>query len=113
MFQDSKEGRLFCEFSTTQLRQLQGIYRNFTSTTGSEDPGSNGEFYIMPKLQKLLCVLKEYGNSRYCGEKFQCQKSLIMNKTGSNFFYHFVNNTRITGFSSVIAIPKIIPSPPS
>ena len=70
MFQDSNEGRLFCEFSATQLRQLQGIYHNFTSTTGSEDPGSNGEFYISPKLKTLLSILKEYGNSKCSGKKF-------------------------------------------
>ena len=68
MFQDSKEGRLFCEFSATQLRQLKGVYRNYTSTTSTDEPDGNGQCYIMPKLQKLLGVLKEYGNSKYSGE---------------------------------------------
>ena len=68
MFQDSKEGRLFCEFSATQLRQLQGVYRNHTSTTSTDEPDGNGQCYIMPKLQKLLGILKEYGNSKCSGE---------------------------------------------
>ena len=59
---------MFCEFSATQLGLLQGVYRNYTSTTGSWDTGSTEEFYIMPKLQTLLSVLKEYGNSQYGGE---------------------------------------------
>ena len=68
MFQDSKEGRLFCEFSATQLRQLQSVYRNYTSTTSSDDPDGNGQCYILPKLNKLLNVLKEHGNSKYSGK---------------------------------------------
>ena len=68
LFQDSKQGRLFCEYSATQLRQLQGVYQNFTSTTSSDDPDDSGQCHIMPKLQKLLSVLKEYGNSKYSGK---------------------------------------------
>ena len=68
LFQDSKQGRLFCEYSATQLRQLQGVYQNFTSTTSSDDPDDSGQCHIMPKLQELLSVLKEYGNSKYSGK---------------------------------------------
>ena len=68
MFQDGKEGRLFCEFSATQLRQLQNVYHNFTSSSSSDDPDDNGQCYILPKLQELLNVLKEYGNSKYSGK---------------------------------------------
>ncbi|XP_073247902.1 endoribonuclease Dicer-like isoform X3 [Porites lutea] len=63
IFQDSKEGRMLCEFSATQLRLLQSVYHNYTSA-GSEDTGSTEEFYIMPKLQLLLSVLREFGNSQ-------------------------------------------------
>ena len=59
---------MFCEYSATQLRQLQGVYRNCTSTPSSNDPDGNGQCYVMPKLQELLGVLKEYGNSEYIGE---------------------------------------------
>ncbi|XP_015776860.1 PREDICTED: endoribonuclease Dicer-like [Acropora digitifera] len=53
------EGRLFCEFSATQLRQLQSVYRNYLSNSGG-DLEDSGQSYIMPKLQKLLMVLREY-----------------------------------------------------
>lgn len=69
MFQDSREGRMFCEFSATQLRQLQGVYRNFTSTTCSDGCEDNGRCYIMPKLQRLLSVLRESMFSQFKGEK--------------------------------------------
>ena len=69
MFQDSREGRMFCEFSATQLRQLQGVYRNFTSTSCSDGCKDNERCYIMPKLQKLLSVLKESKYSLSEGEK--------------------------------------------
>ena len=68
MFQDGKEERLFCEFSATQLRQLQHVYHNYTSSSSSDDPDGNGQCYILPKLQELLNVLKEYGNSKYSGK---------------------------------------------
>ncbi|CAH3192487.1 unnamed protein product, partial [Porites evermanni] len=63
IFDASKEGRMFCEFSATQLRLLQSVYHNYTST-GSEDTGNTKEFYIMPKLQRLLSLLSECGNSQ-------------------------------------------------
>ena len=69
MFQDSHQGRMFCEFSATQLRQLQGVYRNFTSTSCSDGSEDNGRCYIMPKLQKLLSVLRESKHSLSKGEK--------------------------------------------
>ncbi|KAK2567376.1 Endoribonuclease Dicer [Acropora cervicornis] len=53
------EGRLFCEFSATQLRQLQSVYRNYLSNSGG-DLDDSGQSYIMPKPQKLLMVLREY-----------------------------------------------------
>ncbi|XP_044163480.1 LOW QUALITY PROTEIN: endoribonuclease Dicer-like [Acropora millepora] len=56
------EGRLFCEFSAAQLRQLQSVYRNYLSNSGGDLENSE-QFYIMPKLQKLLMVLKEYRTS--------------------------------------------------
>ncbi|XP_068760261.1 endoribonuclease Dicer-like isoform X2 [Montipora capricornis] len=65
MFQN-KEGCLFCEFSATQLRQLQSVYCNYTSNNSCGDPEGNGQCYILPKLQKLLNILKEYRNSKYC-----------------------------------------------
>ena len=70
MFQDNRNGRMFCEFSATQLRQLQGVYSNFTSTSCSDGSDGNGQCYIMPKLQKLLTVLKEYKNAQSEGEKY-------------------------------------------
>ena len=69
IFQDRKEGRMFCEFSATQLRQLQGVYRNFTSSSGTDDFEDNGRCYMMPKLQKLLSVLRESKYSLSKGEK--------------------------------------------
>ena len=69
MFQDSPDGRMLCEFGAKQLRQLQGVYHNFTSsTTCSDDPDGNGQCYIMPKVQKLLSVLKEFNNAQSEGE---------------------------------------------
>ena len=67
MFQvNNLKGRHFCEFSATKLRELQSVYQNFTSPcTGNTDPDSNGHFFITPKLQKLLIVLKEDRNSKY------------------------------------------------
>ncbi|PFX27170.1 Endoribonuclease Dicer [Stylophora pistillata] len=59
--QSSKEGRMFCEFSATQLRQLRGIYCNFTESDGSED---SGHCSFMPKLQKLLNVFREFADSQ-------------------------------------------------
>ena len=61
---------MLCEFSSTQLRLLQSVYHNYTSA-GSEDAGSTEEFSIMPKLQLLLSVLREFGNSQNSGKKFQ------------------------------------------
>jgi len=61
---------LFFEHSAAQLRQLRGVYRNCTSTPSSNDPDGNGQCYVMPKLQKLLGVLKKYGNSKYTGENY-------------------------------------------
>jgi len=61
---------MLCEFSATQLRLLQSVYHNYTSA-GSEDAGSTEEFYIMPKLQLLLSVLREFGNSQNSGKIFQ------------------------------------------
>ena len=69
MFQDSHQGRMFCEFSAAQLRQLQGVYRNFTSTSCSDGSEDNGRCYIMSKLQKLLSVLRESKYSLSKGEK--------------------------------------------
>ena len=60
--QSSKQGRLFCEFSATQLRQLRGVYCNFTESDGSED---SGHCYFMPKLQTLLSVFREFANSQH------------------------------------------------
>ena len=60
--QSSKQGRLFCEFSATQLRQLRGIYCNFTESDGSED---SGHCYFMPKLQTLLSVFREFAYSQH------------------------------------------------
>ena len=69
MFQDCKEGRMFCEFSKTKLQQLQGVYNNYTPTTGSEETASTEELYIMPKVKQLLSVLKtDYGNEQNSGE---------------------------------------------
>ena len=69
MFQDCKEGRKFCEFSKTQLKQLQGVYNNYTSTLGSGETGSTEKLYVMPKVKELLSVLKkEYGNAQNSGE---------------------------------------------
>ena len=70
IFQNSKEGRMFCEFSATQLRLLQHVYHNNTST-GSDVTRSTEELYIMPKLQMLLSVLKKYGNSQNSGKLFK------------------------------------------
>ena len=69
MFQDCKEGRMFCEFSKTQLQQLQGVYNNYTSTLGSGETDSTEKLYVMPKVKELLSVLKkEYGNAQNSGE---------------------------------------------
>ena len=68
MFQDRQQGRMFCEFSATQLRQLQGVYHNFTSTSSSDGCEDNGRCYIMPKLQKLLNVLRKSKYSLSKGE---------------------------------------------
>ena len=65
MFQTSKEGRMFCEFSATQLRQLRGVYCNFTESDGSDD----GQCYIMPKLQELLRVFREFSSLQFGGKK--------------------------------------------
>ena len=60
---------MFCEFSKTQLQQLQGVYNNYTSTLGSGETGSTEELYVMPKVKELLSVLKkEYGNAQNSGE---------------------------------------------
>ena len=69
MFQDSQQGRMFCEFSATQLHQLRGVYDNFTSTSYSDGCEDNGRCYIMPKLQKLLSVLRESKYLLSNGEK--------------------------------------------
>lgn len=61
---------MLCEFSATQLRLLQSVYHNYTSA-GSEDAGSTEEFYIMPKLQLVLSVLREFGTSQNSGKIFQ------------------------------------------
>ena len=61
---------MLCEFSATQLRLLQSVYHNYTSA-GSKDTGNTEEFYIMPKLQLLLSVLREFGNSQNSGKIFQ------------------------------------------
>lgn len=59
---------MFCEFSATQLRQLRGIYCNFTESDGSED---SGHCYFMPKLQKLLNVFREFADSQqYEGKEY-------------------------------------------
>ena len=69
MFQDCKEGRMFCEFSKTQLQQLQGVYNNYTSTLGSGETDSTEKLYVMPKVKELLSVLKkEHGNTQNSGE---------------------------------------------
>ena len=69
MFQDCKEGRMFCEFSKTQLQQLQSVYNNYTSSLGSGETGSTEKLYVMPKVKELLSVLKkEYGNAQNRGE---------------------------------------------
>ena len=69
MFQDCKEGRMFCEFSKTQLQQLQGVYNNYTSTLGRGETDSTEKLYVMPKVKELLSVLKkEYGNAQNSGE---------------------------------------------
>ena len=69
MFQDCKEGRMFCEFSKTQLQQLQSVYNNYTSTLGSGETASTEKLFVMPKVKELLCVLKkEYGNAQNRGE---------------------------------------------
>ena len=65
--QSSKEGQLFCEFSATQLRQLQGTYCNFTERNGSED---SQHCYFTPKLEKLLSVFKEFANSQHEGKEY-------------------------------------------
>ena len=65
MFQVSYlKGQHFCEFSANKLRELQSVYQN---TGNTHDPDSNGHFFVTPKLQKLLSVLKEDRNSN-CGE---------------------------------------------
>ena len=80
MFQDYKEGRMFCEFSKTQLQKLQSVYDNHTPTTSSEETGSTEKLYIMPKVKELLSVLKkEYGNAQNSGELVRfdnCNKML-------------------------------------
>ena len=80
MFQDCKEGRMFCEFSKKQLQKLQGVYNNYTLTTGSGETGGTEKLYIMPKVKELLSVLKkEYGNTQNSGELFSfdnCNKVL-------------------------------------
>ena len=65
--QSSKEGQLFCEFSATQLRQLQGTYCNFTESNVSED---SQHCYFTPKLEKLLSVFKEFANSQHEGKEY-------------------------------------------
>ena len=60
---------MFCEFSKTKLQQLQGVYNNYTPTTGSEETASTETLYIMPKVKQLLSVLKtDYGNEQNSGE---------------------------------------------
>ena len=43
------------------------MYHNYLSNSGP-DLEDSGQFYIMPKLQKLLMVLKEYRTSNSNGE---------------------------------------------
>ena len=72
MFEDCKEGRMFCESSASQLQQLQGVYHNYTSNLGSGETGSTEELYIMPKVNELLySILKEYGNAQNSGKLCQ------------------------------------------
>ena len=66
---------MFCELSATQLRLLQSVYHNYTST-GSEDTGNTKEFYIMPKLQRLLSLLSECGNSQNSGKSLKGNRIL-------------------------------------
>ena len=83
MFQDCKEGRMFCEFSKTQLQQLQSVYNNHTPTTNSGETGSTEKLYIMPKVKKLLSVLKrEYGNAQNSGElvSFDNRNKMLANR---------------------------------
>ena len=69
MFQVSKKGQLFCEFSATKLKELQSVYHSETSPPGgSTNPDRNGQCFIMPKLQVLINVLKDFRNSNYSGE---------------------------------------------
>ena len=76
--QDSRDGQIFCEISATQLRQLQDVYSNSTSVTSSDDSDGNEKCYIMPKLQKLLTVLKENKNSQSEGKKIQSFKKYLL-----------------------------------
>lgn len=70
MFQVSNlEGQHFCQFSATKLRELQSVYQNTGNT--HDDPDSNGHFFVTPKLQKLLSVLKEDRNSKYGENELQ------------------------------------------
>ena len=43
------------------------MYRNYLSNSGG-DLEDGGQSYIMPKLQKLLMVLREYRTSNRNGE---------------------------------------------
>ena len=88
MFQvsDLKEQHFF-EFSATKLRELQSVYQNLSSPcTGSTDADSSGHFFVTPKLQKLLGVLKEDRNSKYGESELQLATFLIQ-----NFQLHFHN----------------------
>ena len=61
MFHTQKEGRLFLQFSVTQLRHLRGVYENFTASDGMEVTAINS-MYMSPKFMELLEILKQFGN---------------------------------------------------
>ena len=91
MFQDCKEGRMFCEFSKTQLQQLQGVYNNYTSTLGSGETDSTEKLYVMPKVKELLSVLKkEYGNAQNSGELVSFDNCTKCLQIDSNFLQLYI-----------------------
>ena len=80
---------MFCEFSKTQLQQLQGVYNNYTPTTGSEETASTEKLYIMPKVKELLSVLKtEYGNEQNSGEFLELYWCLSANVSFILLLFH-------------------------
>ncbi|XP_068738102.1 endoribonuclease Dicer-like [Montipora capricornis] len=62
LFQLSREEQQLCDILTTQLRKLQSVYHTSTSL---DVPEGCEQCCVMPKLKKLLSVLKNYGNSIY------------------------------------------------